>query len=356
MNACRLSLKVPIRICITSSAKIRSRSARVAWTSPCGSRARIPKWIARRGIPDQTSVESSAGTPSIGWKWEKPVSTAASCQTASSSTPSTTTVVSRRGSVTASWPERPSYVGRSTTVGTESGGSGAGAAAPCRAAASASSITSGTWFEGAASGRPVRGEGFRPPGVGRRVACPPRAPRYSLTAKPDSPVAGRNMNSRALFVTVLAVSALSTGLSAQGPRPKEPTFQDRPLSAWIADLKGMAPYTRNQAAYAIGSMGPAAKAAVPALIEALSDPEPTVRFPACIALKEIGPMPPRRCRRCARRWKTATMTWRRWRARRCSGSPAKTRRRRATAIEARRLGRPRGPRPGGLDRPRGPDP
>jgi HEAT repeat protein len=97
------------------------------------------------------------------------------------------------------------------------------------------------------------------------------------------------MNSRALFVTVLAVSALSTGLSAQGRRPKEPTFQDRPLSAWIADLKGMAPYTRNQAAYAIGSMGPAAKAAVPALIEALSDPEPTVRFPACIALKEIGP-------------------------------------------------------------------
>ena len=36
-------------------------------------------------------------------------------------------------------------------------------------------------------------------------------------------------------------------------------------------------------------MGPAGKAAVPALIDALSDPEATVRFPVCIALREIGP-------------------------------------------------------------------
>jgi len=36
-------------------------------------------------------------------------------------------------------------------------------------------------------------------------------------------------------------------------------------------------------------MGPAAAAAVPALIEALDDPVPAVRFPVTIALKEIGP-------------------------------------------------------------------
>ena len=36
-------------------------------------------------------------------------------------------------------------------------------------------------------------------------------------------------------------------------------------------------------------MGPAAAAAVPALIVALDDPEPTVRFPATVALGEIGP-------------------------------------------------------------------
>jgi HEAT repeat protein len=36
-------------------------------------------------------------------------------------------------------------------------------------------------------------------------------------------------------------------------------------------------------------MGPAAAPAVPALIEALDDPEPTVRFPVTVALGEIGP-------------------------------------------------------------------
>ncbi len=97
------------------------------------------------------------------------------------------------------------------------------------------------------------------------------------------------MSSRTLFVTLLALSLASAGASAQRGAAREPTYDDRPLSAWVEDLKGMAPYTRNQAAYAIAGMGPAAKAAVPALIEALHDSEAAVRFPVCIALKEIGP-------------------------------------------------------------------
>jgi HEAT repeat protein len=36
-------------------------------------------------------------------------------------------------------------------------------------------------------------------------------------------------------------------------------------------------------------MGPAAVQAVPALIEALDDPAPAVRFPVTVALGEIGP-------------------------------------------------------------------
>ena len=36
-------------------------------------------------------------------------------------------------------------------------------------------------------------------------------------------------------------------------------------------------------------MGSDARPAVPALIEALKDPEATVRFPVCVALREIGP-------------------------------------------------------------------
>lgn len=95
--------------------------------------------------------------------------------------------------------------------------------------------------------------------------------------------------SRSFYASLLALSLTGTALAAQGSAAREPSFQDRPLSAWVADLKGLAPYTRNQAAYAIGGMGVAAKSAIPALIEALKDPEAVVRFPACIALREMGP-------------------------------------------------------------------
>jgi hypothetical protein len=103
------------------------------------------------------------------------------------------------------------------------------------------------------------------------------------------PVAGRNIMIRPLIASLVALAVLSVPAEAQGQKKKEPKFDGRPLSSWVADLKADAPSTRNAAAYAIGGMGPAAKAAVPALIEALKDPEPTVRFPVCIALREIGP-------------------------------------------------------------------
>jgi HEAT repeat protein len=94
---------------------------------------------------------------------------------------------------------------------------------------------------------------------------------------------------RPFAASLLALSLLSARVEAQGSKTREPEFDGRSLSSWVADLKALAPYTRNAAAYAIGGMGPAAKAAVPALIAALEDPEPAVRFPVCIALREIGP-------------------------------------------------------------------
>src|SRR5688572_31133081 len=54
-----------------------------------------------------TSVESAAGTPSFGSNCEKSRSTAASCQTGSSRTPSIFTSASTRGAVTCSCPLRP---------------------------------------------------------------------------------------------------------------------------------------------------------------------------------------------------------------------------------------------------------
>ncbi len=94
---------------------------------------------------------------------------------------------------------------------------------------------------------------------------------------------------RTLLTTLLVLGLVTVRAEAQGKKAREPQFQGRSLSSWVADLKGAAPYTRNAAAYAIGGMGADARPAVPALIAALKDPEATVRFPVCIALREIGP-------------------------------------------------------------------
>jgi HEAT repeat protein len=98
------------------------------------------------------------------------------------------------------------------------------------------------------------------------------------------------MLARALGAFTL-ILALSTGNAAAqgGAGGAEPVSRGRPLSEWITDLKADAPSVRNAAAYEIASLGPSAKAAVPALIAALDDPDPAVRFPVTVALGEIGP-------------------------------------------------------------------
>jgi HEAT repeat protein len=95
---------------------------------------------------------------------------------------------------------------------------------------------------------------------------------------------------RIVMLTALIVAAPLWRLCAQAypQRTNDTTWDGRPLSAWIADLQAPAPYTRHSAAYAISSLGPAAKAAVPALIAALKDPNRAVRYAAEYALSEIG--------------------------------------------------------------------
>ena len=95
---------------------------------------------------------------------------------------------------------------------------------------------------------------------------------------------------RALGALVLFLALAAGSVSAQsGQAAKEPVSRGRPLSEWVTDLKAAAPSVRNAAAYEIASMGPAAVSAVPALIEALDDPDAAVRFPVTVALGEIGP-------------------------------------------------------------------
>ena len=99
------------------------------------------------------------------------------------------------------------------------------------------------------------------------------------------------MLKRILGPLVLATLIATSAAMAQATpvKVKEPISNGRTLSEWIMDLKGRAPQTRNAAAYEIAGMGPAAVRAVPALIEALDDPSPVVRFPVTVALLEIGP-------------------------------------------------------------------
>jgi HEAT repeat protein len=93
------------------------------------------------------------------------------------------------------------------------------------------------------------------------------------------------MSFRTLGALLLAVTLSTNAASGQS----EPVSNGHTLSEWIADLKAPAPVSRNAAAYEIAGMGPAAAAAVPALIEALDDEVAAVRFPVTVALGEIGP-------------------------------------------------------------------
>src|SRR6476646_2024508 len=92
-----------------------------------------------------------------------------------------------------------------------------------------------------------------------------------------------------LCAVLLMVVASLGSAQAKPARSKEPVADGRTLSQWVADLKAESPQTRNAAAYEIAGMGPAAAAAVPDLIKALDDPVAAVRFPATVALMEIGP-------------------------------------------------------------------
>ena len=98
------------------------------------------------------------------------------------------------------------------------------------------------------------------------------------------------MLARALGALTLILALTTGGASAQNAAGgKEPVAGGRPLSELISDLKAAAPATRNAAAYEIAGLAAAAKPAVPALIEALDDPDAAVRFPVTVALGEIGP-------------------------------------------------------------------
>ena len=95
------------------------------------------------------------------------------------------------------------------------------------------------------------------------------------------------------FLLVLLFVSLAESCSAQGQpqdeKQKDTAYQGKTVSQWIEVLKDKDVRVRNAAATALGQIGPAAKAAVPALIEALKDKDRTVRRVAAFVLGQIGP-------------------------------------------------------------------
>jgi hypothetical protein len=70
---------------------------------------------------------------------------------------------------------------------------------------------------------------------------------------------------------------------------EEPAGKEKEIARNIEMLREPNENAREDAAYALGTMGPSAKNAVPALIEVLNDDKPRVQWAAAAALGNIGP-------------------------------------------------------------------
>jgi len=72
----------------------------------------------------------------------------------------------------------------------------------------------------------------------------------------------------------------------------QPSYLGVATGDWVAALKSSDALERRLAAHALAEIGPAAREAVPALIEALRDPESFVRVWAAAALARVQPENP----------------------------------------------------------------
>jgi HEAT repeat protein len=70
---------------------------------------------------------------------------------------------------------------------------------------------------------------------------------------------------------------------------KEATFEGRPTSYWIQELKSPWSVGRVRAANALGNLGPEAHRAIPDLLPLLDDGDPLVRWAASSTLGQFGP-------------------------------------------------------------------
>jgi HEAT repeat protein len=90
------------------------------------------------------------------------------------------------------------------------------------------------------------------------------------------------------FVVAALLAAL--GLSLGCGQKKQPlTASGKPVSHWVEALDDPDPLKRKRAVKALGAVGTADAAAIPALKAALKDRDPRVRAEAALALLNVGP-------------------------------------------------------------------
>jgi hypothetical protein len=84
---------------------------------------------------------------------------------------------------------------------------------------------------------------------------------------------------------------LLAGLAVVGcSKPAVPTTAGgHPVAYWLDEVKNPDPRARKKAVRALGHVGPADPAAVPAVTESLKDEDAAVRQEACLALLNLGP-------------------------------------------------------------------
>jgi HEAT repeat protein len=89
-------------------------------------------------------------------------------------------------------------------------------------------------------------------------------------------------------LTLFAMAILAAGCTREKV-PTELYFSGEPVSHWTEAAKSPDPKVRKKAIDVLGNVGPADRAAIPALIAAVKDKDASVRDAAVLALSKIGP-------------------------------------------------------------------
>jgi vesicle coat complex subunit len=93
---------------------------------------------------------------------------------------------------------------------------------------------------------------------------------------------------RLVLFALTVVACFPMSLCADEAEKKEPSFRGKTLTELQKELKDKDAEVRRNAALGIGSIGPEAKAATPALVPVLKDSDKNVRVAAATALWRMG--------------------------------------------------------------------